>query len=165
VRAAPEMAQGDDEHDNADAVAGEAHCPAPIRGHKPGNTPLAQRPSDRLAGPADSSGEAAHVLADDAVFEISGGRRQGKASLSYVLWQLIRRLSGRASHRVLILDDIVVEEGTFTGAHHGVPRGKLHNGGAFPRRGRSSFPMLPHLTGNLQPNVRNFPRFKETLAL
>jgi hypothetical protein len=97
VRAAPEMAQGDDEHDNADAVAGEAHCPAPIRGHKPGNTPPAQRPSDRLAGPADSDGEAAHVLADDAVFETSGGRRQGKASLSYVLWQLIRRLSGRAS--------------------------------------------------------------------
>ena len=66
----------------------------------------------------------AEVLADDVVFDAPGGMRgEGKAACARVLRRLVRGLPRRArrGHRLHIIDDVAVEEGTFTGTHDGDP--------------------------------------------
>src|SRR5262245_7286961 len=77
------------------------------------------------------------VLADDVVFEATGGiRGQGKAACAgfFGSWFGAFPDTHVEVHGLHILDDVVVEEGTFTGAHDGVlqtPKGDV------PPTGRS----------------------------
>ena len=78
----------------------------------------------------------AEVLADDVVFEAPGGQRgEGKAACVgfYAGWIGAFPDAHVDVHRVHIVDDVAVEEGTFTGTHNGV----LHTpGGDIPPSGR-----------------------------
>jgi hypothetical protein len=80
----------------------------------------------------------AEVLADEVVFEAPGGiRGEGKAACAEFLggWFGAFPDAHVHVHRVHIVDDIAVEEGTFTGTHDGV----LHSPtGDFPRRAAPS---------------------------
>jgi len=78
----------------------------------------------------------AEVLADDAVFEAPGGMRgEGKAACIefYGSWLSAFPDAHVDAHRVHIIDDIAVEEGTFTGTHMGVLHGTM---GDVPPTGR-----------------------------
>jgi ketosteroid isomerase-like protein len=78
----------------------------------------------------------AEVLADDAVFEAPGGMRgEGKAACIefYGSWLSAFPNAHVDVHRVHIIDDIAVEEGTFTGTHMGVLHGTT---GDVPPTGR-----------------------------
>jgi len=78
----------------------------------------------------------AEVLADDVVFEAPGGMRgAGKpACLAfYGSWFNAFPDAHLDVHRVHIIDDVAVEEGTFTGTHHGVLKGRI---GDVPPTGR-----------------------------
>ena len=79
----------------------------------------------------------AAVLADDVVFEAPGGiRGQGKAACAgfFSGWFQAFPDAHVAVHGLHILDDLVVEEGIFTGTHHGVLRIPT---GEIPPTGRS----------------------------
>jgi len=83
----------------------------------------------------DITGFAA-VLADDVVFEAPGGLRgQGKVACSefYSGWFAAFPDAHVDVQRVHVIDDVVVEEGTFTGTHNGVLHGA---GGDIPATGR-----------------------------
>jgi ketosteroid isomerase-like protein len=70
----------------------------------------------------------AEVLADDAVFEAPGGMRgEGKAACIefYGSWLSAFPDAHVDVHRVHIIDDIAVEEGTFAGTHMGVLHGPM----------------------------------------
>ena len=70
----------------------------------------------------DMDGFAA-VLADDVVFEAPGGMRgAGKPACVqfYGSWLNAFPDAHLDVHRVHIIDDVAVEEGTFTGTHNGV---------------------------------------------
>jgi len=79
----------------------------------------------------------AEVLADDVVFVAPGGMRgEGKAACAefYGSWFAAFPDAHVEVHDVHALDDVVVEEGTFTGTHQGV----LHSpAGDVPPTGRS----------------------------
>jgi ketosteroid isomerase-like protein len=68
----------------------------------------------------------AEVLADDVVFQAPGGiRGEGKAACAEFFGSWFgafpdARVEVRALH---IIDDVAVEEGTFTGTHNGILRG------------------------------------------
>jgi steroid delta-isomerase-like uncharacterized protein len=78
----------------------------------------------------------AQVLADDAVFEAPGGiRGQGKEACAgfYSSWFAAFPDAHVDVHAVHFVDDVAVEEGTFTGTHEGV----LHSpAGDIPPTGR-----------------------------
>ena len=93
----------------------------------------------------------AEVLADDVVFEAPGGMRgEGKAACVefYGGWFAAFPDAHVDVHGLHIIDDVAVEEGTFTGTHDGVlhspdrrhpadrPPGQvgLHPGAPLPRR-------------------------------
>jgi ketosteroid isomerase-like protein len=84
----------------------------------------------------DSDGFAA-VLADDVVFAAPGGvRGEGRAACAGFFSDWFRAFPDAhvEVHGLHILDDIAVEEGTFSGTHNGV----LHNpAGDIPPTGRS----------------------------
>src|SRR4051794_5731073 len=68
----------------------------------------------------------ADVLADNVVFEAPGGLRgEGKAACSefYGSWFAAFPDAHVDVHRVHVIDDVVVEEGTFSGTHKGVLHG------------------------------------------
>lgn len=68
----------------------------------------------------------AEVLADDVVFQAPGGLHgQGKAACAefYRGWLSAFPDAHVDVHRVHIVDDVVVEEGTLTGTHNGILRG------------------------------------------
>ena len=79
----------------------------------------------------------AEVLADDVVFVAPGGMRgEWKAACAefYGSWFAAFPDAHVEVHDVHVLDDVVVEEGTFTGTHQGV----LHSpAGDVPPTGRS----------------------------
>jgi ketosteroid isomerase-like protein len=79
----------------------------------------------------------AAVLADDVVFQAPGGMRgQGKpACVEFYGGWLSAFPDGHVEvHEVHFIDDVAVEEGTFSGTHNGV----LHNpAGDIPPTGRS----------------------------
>ena len=78
----------------------------------------------------------ADVLADDVVFEAPGGLRgEGKAACLefYRSWFGAFPDAHLDVHRVHIIDDIAVEEGTFTCTHNGVLHGPM---GDVPPTGR-----------------------------
>jgi steroid delta-isomerase-like uncharacterized protein len=63
------------------------------------------------------------VLADDVVFEAPGGMRgEGKEACAafYGSWFSAFPDAHVDVHQVHIIDDVAVEEGTFTGTHNGV---------------------------------------------
>jgi ketosteroid isomerase-like protein len=67
----------------------------------------------------------AEVLADDVVFKAPGGvRGQGKAACAefYRVWLDAFPDARVQVNQLYIIDDVVVEEGTFTGTHDGVLR-------------------------------------------
>lgn len=67
----------------------------------------------------------AAVLADDVVFKAPGGMRgEGKSACVefYGHWMSAFPDAHVAVHRVHVLGDIAVEEGTFSGTHNGVLR-------------------------------------------
>src|SRR5262245_35336915 len=79
----------------------------------------------------------AKVLADDVVFSAPGGARgEGKAACVefYGSWLSAFPDSRVEVHDVHIVDDVVVEEGTFSGIHDGVLHGPA---GDIPPTGRS----------------------------
>jgi ketosteroid isomerase-like protein len=79
----------------------------------------------------------AAVLADDVVFQAPGGLRgQGKPACVefYGGWMSAFPDAHVEVHGIHILDDIAVEEGRFTGTHHGVLRTPT---GDIPPTGRS----------------------------
>jgi steroid delta-isomerase-like uncharacterized protein len=79
----------------------------------------------------------AAVLADDVVFEAPGGvRGQGKIACVAFFSAWFEAFSDAhvEVHAVHVLDDVIVEEGTFTGTHDGVLRGPQ---GDLPPTGRS----------------------------
>ena len=79
----------------------------------------------------------AKVLADDVVFQAPGGMRgEGKPACVefYGSWMTAFPDAHVEMHGIHILDDIAVEEGTFTGTHHGVLRTPT---GDIPPTGRS----------------------------
>src|SRR5215469_9313632 len=70
----------------------------------------------------------AQVLSDDVVFEAPGGvRGAGKAGcVEFFGGWLVAFPDARINvHSLHILDDVAVEEGAFTGTHHGVLRGPM----------------------------------------
>lgn len=72
----------------------------------------------------------AAVLAEDVVFEAPGIRGKGKAACAefYKSWFTAFPDAHVEVHRLHLLDDVAVEEGTFTGTHHSVlqnPAGDL----------------------------------------
>jgi steroid delta-isomerase-like uncharacterized protein len=78
----------------------------------------------------------AEVLADDVVFEAPGGLRgEGKAACIefYGSWFGAFPDAHVDVHRLHIIDDVAVEEGTFTGTHNGVLQGPM---GDVPPTGR-----------------------------
>jgi ketosteroid isomerase-like protein len=79
----------------------------------------------------------ADVLADDVVFVAPGGiRGEGKAACVafYGGWFGAFPDAHVEVHGVHIIDDLAVEEGVFTGKHHGVLQGPM---GDVPPTGRS----------------------------
>lgn len=79
----------------------------------------------------------AEVLADNAVFEAPGGLRgEGKAACIefYKSWFTAFPDARVNVHRVHIVDDVAVEEGTFTGTHKGVLKSPM---GGVPPTGRT----------------------------
>lgn len=79
----------------------------------------------------------AEVLTDDAAFEApSGLRGEGKAAcLEFYAGWLGAFLDAHVDvHRLHIIDDVAVEEGTFTGTHNGVLHAPV---GDVPPTGRS----------------------------
>ena len=79
----------------------------------------------------------ASVLADDVVFQAPGGLRgEGKAACAgfYSGWFRAFPDAHVEVHGAHFVDDVVVEEGTFTGTHHGVLPGPA---GDIPPTGRS----------------------------
>jgi len=80
--------------------------------------------------------EFAKVLADDVVFEAPGGLHgEGKAACVefYGSWFGAFPDAHLDVHRVHFIDDVAVEEGTFTGTHNGVLSGAM---GDVPPTGR-----------------------------
>jgi len=78
----------------------------------------------------------AEVLADDVVFEAPGGLRGvGKAACAefYRGWFQAFPDAHVSVEAVHVCDDVIVEEGTFTGTHHG---GLATPGGEIPPTGR-----------------------------
>lgn len=78
----------------------------------------------------------AEALADDVVFEAPGGLHgEGKAACTefFGSWFGAFPDAHVAVHRLHVVDDIAVEEGTFTGTHNGVLRGPT---GDVPPTGR-----------------------------
>jgi hypothetical protein len=76
------------------------------------------------------------VLADDVVFEAPGGLRgEGKAACIefYGSWFGAFLDAHVDVHRLHIVDDVTVEEGTLTGTHNGILKGPL---GYIPPTGR-----------------------------
>jgi hypothetical protein len=70
----------------------------------------------------------AEVLADDVVFEAPGGLRgEGKAASIefYGSWFGAFPDARVDVHCVHIVDDVAIEEGTFTGTHNGVLKGPM----------------------------------------
>ena len=70
----------------------------------------------------------AEVLADDAVFDAPGGLHgEGKAACVefYRSWFVAFPDARVEVHNAHILDDVAVEEGTFTGTHNGVLHGPI----------------------------------------
>jgi steroid delta-isomerase-like uncharacterized protein len=79
----------------------------------------------------------ADVLADDVVFEAPGGMRgEGKTACVefYGSWFTAFPDAHVEVHRLHVIDDVAVEEGTFTGTHDGVLRSPM---GDVPPTGRS----------------------------
>ena len=79
----------------------------------------------------------AEVIADDVVFAAPGGLHgQGKAACVefYGSWLGAFPDAHVDVHRLHIVDDVAVEEGTFTGTHNGVLKGPM---GEVPPTGRS----------------------------
>ena len=79
----------------------------------------------------------AEVLADDVVFEAPGGMRgEGKAACVefYSSWFTAFPDAHVEVHSLHVIDDVAVEEGTFTGTHDGVLRSPM---GDVPPTGRS----------------------------
>lgn len=79
----------------------------------------------------------ADVLADDVVFEAPGGMRgEGKAARVefYSSWFTAFPDAHAEVHGLHIIDDVAVEQGTFTGTHDGVLRSPM---GDVPPTGRS----------------------------
>ena len=79
----------------------------------------------------------AEVLADDVVFAAPGGvRGEGKAACVafYGSWFGAFPDAHVEVHGVHILEDLAVEEGTFTGTQHGILQGPM---GDVPPTGRS----------------------------
>src|SRR6476661_2795297 len=79
----------------------------------------------------------AAVLADDVVFEAPGGMRgEGKEACAefYAGWFTAFPDAHVAISGLHIIDDVAVEEGTFTGTHDGVLRSSM---GDVPPTGRS----------------------------
>ena len=77
------------------------------------------------------------VLADDAVFEAPGGMRgEGKEACAgfYGSWFAAFPDAHVDVHSVHFIDDVAVEEGTFTGTHNGVLHAPT---GDIPPTGRS----------------------------
>jgi ketosteroid isomerase-like protein len=67
----------------------------------------------------------AEVIADDAVFAAPGGMRGEGKPACVEFWGNWHRAFPDAHvevHNVYFIDDVAVEEGTFTGTHHGVLR-------------------------------------------
>jgi len=78
----------------------------------------------------------AGVLADDVVFEAPGGvRGKGKAACVQFFggWLSAFPDAHVDVHGLHIVDDVAVEEGTFTGTHNGV----LHGSSDIPPTGRA----------------------------
>jgi predicted ester cyclase len=78
----------------------------------------------------------AEVLGDDVAFEAPGGLRgQGKAACVefYGSWFAAFPDARVEVHGLHVVDDVAVEEGTFTGTHNGVLRGPT---GEVPPTGR-----------------------------
>ena len=78
----------------------------------------------------------ADVLADDVVFEAPGGMRgEGKAACVefFGSWFTAFPDAHVEIHGVHVIDDVAVEEGTFTGTHDGVLRSPM---GDIPPTGR-----------------------------
>jgi ketosteroid isomerase-like protein len=78
----------------------------------------------------------AEVLADDVVFEAPGGvRGEGKAACTefFGSWFVAFPDTHVELHNVNFFDNVVVEEGTFTGTHKGVLDGPM---GDIPPTGR-----------------------------
>ncbi len=72
---------------------------------------------------AHDIGGFAQVLADDVVFEAPGGMRgEGKAACAGFFggWFQAFPDAHVEVHGLHIIDDVVVEEGTFTGTHNGI---------------------------------------------
>src|SRR5262249_54508367 len=79
----------------------------------------------------------AEVLADDVVFAAPGRMRgEGKAACAefFGSWFAAFPDAHVEVHSIHIVDDVAVEEGTFTGTHNGVLRGPA---GDIPPTGRS----------------------------
>ena len=79
----------------------------------------------------------ADVLADDVVFEAPGGMRgEGKTACVefYGSWFTAFPDARVEVHRLHVIDDVAVEERTFTGTHDGVLRSPM---GDVPPTGRS----------------------------
>jgi steroid delta-isomerase-like uncharacterized protein len=77
------------------------------------------------------------VLADDVVFAAPGGMRgQGKTACAEFFggWFTAFPDAHVDVHEVLILDDVAIEEGTFSGTHNGVLHSPM---GDLPPTGRS----------------------------
>ena len=103
----------------------------------------------------------AEVLADDVVFVAPGGMRgRGKAGCVefYGGWFQAFPDAHVEVHHVHFVDDIAVEEGTFTGTHHGVlhtPTGDIPPTGGAPSTSISSTCCASALAARLvQPGVR-----------
>jgi steroid delta-isomerase-like uncharacterized protein len=79
----------------------------------------------------------AEVLSDNVVLEAPGGiRGTGKAACLAFFGSWFEAFPDAHVdvHRLHIVDDVAVEEGTFSGTHHGVLHGA---GGEIPATGRS----------------------------
>jgi steroid delta-isomerase-like uncharacterized protein len=78
----------------------------------------------------------AEVLADDVIFVAPGGMRgEGKPACAefYGSWFAAFPDAHVEVHDLHILDDVAVEEGTFTGTHHGILHSRT---GDIPPNGR-----------------------------
>ena len=77
----------------------------------------------------------AGVLADNVIFEAPGMRGEGKAACAefYGSWFVAFPDARIEVNSLQILDDVAVEEGTFTGTHNGILRGPM---GDVPPTGR-----------------------------
>jgi steroid delta-isomerase-like uncharacterized protein len=85
---------------------------------------------------AHDIGGFAEVLADDAAFKAPGGvHGEGKAACAefFASWFDAFPDAHVDVHRLHIIDDVAVEEGTFTGTHNGVLHGPM---GDVPPTGR-----------------------------